>query len=94
MTVPKSKREANKKWDSANMTIVGCRVTKDKAAQFKAACIAAGTNPNAVLLACVNQFISDHGAIAAGAAGIQDIPPREYGSAAGGRVTPENNSEE
>ena len=58
--ISQSKRAANKKWDAANMTTVGCRVTKEKAKQFKDACLAVGKNPNAVLLKCVNDFIADH----------------------------------
>ena len=46
LTVPK---KANAKWDKAHMMILGCKVRKDFAAQFREACTAAGTTPNAVL---------------------------------------------
>ena len=60
MAVSEAKRRANDKWDAANMTILGCRVTKTKAEQFRQACKAAGTNPNQVLLATVNKFLEEH----------------------------------
>ena len=91
MTVSKAKREANKKWDAENMTIVGCRVTKDKAKQFKEACLAAGTNPNAVLLACVNKYIDDHSTIPAGS--VQAVPVGDIVSARAGGVTTSTSEE-
>jgi len=57
--VSESKKRSNAKWDAANMTILGCRVTKTKADAFRKACSAAGTNPNAVLLSTVNKFIEE-----------------------------------
>ena len=47
--VTEARKRANAKWDKENMTILGCRVKKDYAARFRAACVAAGTTPNAVL---------------------------------------------
>lgn len=44
-----AKKKANAKWDKAHMMILGCKVRKDFAAQFREACTAAGTTPNAVL---------------------------------------------
>lgn len=58
--VSEAKRKANAKWDAANMTIVGCRVTKKKAAVFKAACLKNGTTPNAVLLNTVDSYIAEN----------------------------------
>ena len=40
-----AKKKANAKWDKAHMMILGCKVRKDFAAQFREACTAAGTTP-------------------------------------------------
>ena len=42
LTVPK---KANAKWDKAHMMILGCKVRKDFAAQFREACTAAENLP-------------------------------------------------
>ena len=39
------------------MTVVGCKVTREKATQFKEACVKLNTVPNAVLLKAVNETI-------------------------------------
>ena len=57
LTVPK---KANAKWDKAHMMILGCKVRKDFAAQFREACTAAGTTPNAVLKQAAEQFLKEH----------------------------------
>lgn len=57
MSVNDARKRANAKWDKENMTTLGCRVTKTKAAQFKQACQQLGTVPNAVLLQAVEQTI-------------------------------------
>lgn len=56
MPTEKQKQSRNK-WDTANMTVLGCKVRKDKAEQFKAACRAAGTTPNAIFAAAINEFL-------------------------------------
>ncbi len=48
---------ARAKWDKAHMTVVGCKVTREKATQFKEACSKLDTVPNAVLLKAVNETI-------------------------------------
>ncbi len=57
--VTESRRRANNRWDRENMTVVGCKITKEKAARFKAACEAAGTNVNAVFLKVVNEWLKE-----------------------------------
>ena len=57
MPTEKQKQYRNK-WDAANMTVLGCKIRKDKAEQFKAACKTAGTTPNAVFTAAINEFLS------------------------------------
>ena len=42
------------------MMILGCKVRKDFAAQFREACTAAGTTPNAVLKQAAEQFLKEH----------------------------------
>lgn len=61
MPVSEAKKRANAKWNAANMTKLSCGVTKEKAEAFKAACAAAGTNANAVILNAVNDFLRDQG---------------------------------
>ena len=55
-----AKKKANAKWDKAHMMILGCKVRKDFAAQFREACTAAGTTPNAVLKQAAEQFLKEH----------------------------------
>ncbi len=66
MPVPESKRKANNKWDAANMTVLGCKIRKDKAERFKAACKQNGTTPNAVFSAAIAKFMAEHGATEGG----------------------------
>lgn len=58
--VTEARKRANVKWDKENMTILGCRVRKDFAEQFKAACTEAGTTSNAVLKQAAEDFLKDH----------------------------------
>ncbi len=57
MALTDAKRRANNKYIAANMTVLGCKMRKDKAEQFKAACKIAGTTPNAVFTNAVNEFL-------------------------------------
>ena len=57
MPLTDAKRKANNKYIAAHMTVLGCKIRKDKAEQFKAACKAAGTTPNAVFTAAINEFL-------------------------------------
>ena len=61
MGLSESKRRANNKWDAANMTVLGCKVRRDRAEQFKAACKKNGTSPNAIFLAAMEKFMEEHG---------------------------------
>ena len=60
MMVSDAKKKANAKWDKANMMILGCRVRRGFAADFRAACAAAGTTPNAVLKQAAEDFMKSH----------------------------------
>lgn len=57
--VTRAKRATNNKWDSENMTVLGCKVRKSIADDFKAACKAAGTSPNAVFRYALDEFMKD-----------------------------------
>lgn len=61
MGLSESKRRANNKWDAANMTVLGCKVRRDRAEQFKAACKKNGTSPNAIFLAAMEKFMEECG---------------------------------
>ena len=63
MGLSESKRRANNKWDAANMTVLGCKVRRDRAEQFKAACKKSGTSPNAIFLAAMEKFMEEHGEV-------------------------------
>ena len=55
-------RAAQKKWDRENMTVVGCRITKAKAQEFKEACAALGLVPNQVIRQAIEETIKKAGA--------------------------------
>lgn len=55
-------RTAQKKWDRENMTVVGCRITKAKAQEFKEACAALGLVPNQVIKQAIEETIKKAGA--------------------------------
>jgi len=61
MSLTEAKRKANNKYIAANMTVLGCKVRKDKAERFKAACKEAGTTPNAVFTGAIDDFMEEHG---------------------------------
>lgn len=57
MALTEAKRRANNKYIAANMTVLGCKMRKDRAEKFKEACKEAGTTPNAVFNQAVSQFL-------------------------------------
>ena len=63
MGLSESQRRANNKWDAANMTVLGCKVRRDRAEQFKAACKKNGTSPNAIFMAAMEKFMEEHGEV-------------------------------
>ena len=58
--VSEKKKASNAKWDKENMTTLACRVKKEYAAKFRAACAAQGTTPNAVLKQAADDFLKEH----------------------------------
>lgn len=57
MGLTDAKRRANNKYIAANMTVLGCKVRKDEAEAFKAACKAAKITPNAVFRQAMREFM-------------------------------------
>ena len=55
--VSEKKKQSNARWDKENMTTLGCRVRKDLADRFRAACRLKGTTPNAVFRAALDDFV-------------------------------------
>lgn len=55
-----SQKRANAKWDKENMTVLACKVRKEVADKFKAACAAEDTTSNAVLQQAVRDYIDAH----------------------------------
>ena len=76
MPMNESQRKANRKWDNAHYTQLPCKIRKDKADAFRAACKAAGTSPNAVLNAAADAFMQERGGwdtwLTSTAAGAED----------------------
>lgn len=58
MPISQAQKVARNKWDRENMTQIGCRLTKEKAAKFKEACRLLDTVPNRVLLKAVDDTIA------------------------------------
>lgn len=58
--VSETQKRARNKWDANNMTVLGCKIRKDRADLFRAACAAAGTTVNAVFSAAVDDFLKEH----------------------------------
>lgn len=59
MTVSRSKRAANNKWDKENMKIVACKLRKEQAEKFKQYAESNGTTANALLKSYVLEKIGE-----------------------------------
>ena len=57
MPVSEIQKKARNKWDAANMAVLGCKIRRKKAEEFKTACKEAGTTPNAVFLEAIDNFM-------------------------------------
>lgn len=55
--VTEARKRANAKWDKENMIVLACKVKRETAEQFKAACAAQGTTSNAVLQQAVKAYL-------------------------------------
>lgn len=60
MPMTPAQRKANYKYDRQHNTTISVKVTREHAAQFRAACQAAGTTQNKVLHDCMLSFIRQH----------------------------------
>lgn len=60
MALTDAKRRANNKYIKENMTTLGCKMRRDYAEEFKAACRMAGKTPNAIFKAAADQFMEDY----------------------------------
>lgn len=61
--VTEARKRANAKWDKENMVVLACKVKRETAEQFKAACAAQGTTSNAVLQQAVKAYLNEHSAL-------------------------------
>lgn len=55
--VSDAQKKASAKWDKENMVVLACKVKRETAEQFKAACAAQGTTSNAVLQQAVKAYL-------------------------------------
>lgn len=58
--VTEARKRANAKWDKENMVVLACKVKRETAEQFKAACAEQGTTSNAVLQQAVKAYLDEH----------------------------------
>ena len=52
-----AKKRSDNKYDLAHFTVIGCKVKKEDAANFKAACKDHGTTPNEVFKKAMASFM-------------------------------------
>lgn len=60
MSLTEAKRKANNKYIAEHMAVLGCKVRKEKAERFKAACKDEGTTVNAVFTSAMDEFLDEH----------------------------------
>ena len=58
MPVPESRKRANEKWDKANMTVLGVKVTKEYAAAVKEKAAAEGLSVHSIIKQALDDFLS------------------------------------
>lgn len=75
MAISDAKRRADNKWAAKNTTVLGCKMRRDAADAFKAACAAAGTTPNAVFRSAIDEFMDTHGGQPGGQGTAPEHPP-------------------
>lgn len=59
MAPSESQKRASAKWDSENMSTIGCKLKKEHAAKFKEYCAERGKTSNAVLREYVFECIGE-----------------------------------
>ena len=55
-----AKRRADNKWQYKNMTVLGCKVYRDKAEKFKRYALNNGTTVNALLIEFIDSCIMNY----------------------------------
>lgn len=60
MALTDARRRANNKYIKEHMTTLGCKMRRDAAEEFRAACEALGTSPNAVFRAAAQEIVEKH----------------------------------
>lgn len=60
MAQTEAQRKAVRKYQAAHCAVLSCKLKKEDAEAFRAACTAAGTTPNAVFRAAISQFMEAH----------------------------------
>lgn len=55
--VSDAQKKASAKWDKENMIVVGTKLKRSYAADFRAACEAVGTTPSSVLRNAIDEFM-------------------------------------
>lgn len=75
--VSDAQKKASAKWDKENMVVLACKVKRETAEQFKAACAAQGTTSNAVLQQAVKAYLEQEPHAAGGAASSPHSAPEE-----------------
>jgi hypothetical protein len=57
--VSEAQKKASAKWDKENMIIVGTKIKRSYAAEFRTACEAAQTTPSAVIRKAIDDFMEN-----------------------------------
>lgn len=58
MPTDAQKRTRNK-WDTANMSVISCKLKREIADDFKAAAKSGGTTPNELIRGWINGYLND-----------------------------------
>ena len=61
MALTDAKRKANNKYIKENMTTLGCKIRRDKAAVFKQVCEDHGDTMNAIFTRAVDDYLESKG---------------------------------
>lgn len=59
MPLTEARRKANNKYIANNYTVLGVKIRKDKAEEFKKLCQDAGTTPNAIFTKAIDDFMTE-----------------------------------
>ena len=58
--VSEAQKRSRDRWDALHMVTLGCKLKKEDADKFRAACAAEGKSANAVLKESALKYINDH----------------------------------